>query len=40
MALDGMAESERFDVVYLVLSGTTTAARCTGLLRDLVGLGF
>src|SRR5258708_32134000 len=31
---------ERFDVAYLVLSGTTTAARCPGLLRDLVGLGF
>src|SRR5438876_5741326 len=31
---------ERFDVVYLVLSGTTTAARCPELLRELVGLGF
>jgi phosphopantothenoylcysteine synthetase/decarboxylase len=31
---------ERFDVVYLLLSGTTTAARCPGLLRDLLGLGF
>jgi phosphopantothenoylcysteine synthetase/decarboxylase len=31
---------ERFDVVYLVLSGTTTAARCPELLRGLVGLGF
>jgi phosphopantothenoylcysteine synthetase/decarboxylase len=40
MASHGMAESERFDVAYLVLSGTTTAARCPGLLRDLVGLGF
>jgi phosphopantothenoylcysteine synthetase/decarboxylase len=39
MTLHGTAESERFDVVYLVLSGTTTAARCPGLLRDLVGLG-
>ena len=29
-----------FDVVYLVLSGTTTAARCPELLRGLVGLGF
>jgi phosphopantothenoylcysteine synthetase/decarboxylase len=29
-----------FDVVYLVLSGTTTAARCPDLLRGLVGLGF
>jgi phosphopantothenoylcysteine synthetase/decarboxylase len=40
MALDTAAESERFDVAYLVISGTTTAARCPGLLRDLVGLGF
>jgi phosphopantothenoylcysteine synthetase/decarboxylase len=31
---------ERFDVIYLVLSGTTTAARCPELLRGLVGLGF
>ena len=31
---------EKFDVVYLVLSGTTTAARCPELLRALVGLGF
>ncbi len=29
-----------FDVVYLVLSGTTTAARGPELLRGLVGLGF
>jgi phosphopantothenoylcysteine synthetase/decarboxylase len=34
------AEGERFDVAYLVLSGTTTAARCPDLLRELVGLGF
>jgi phosphopantothenoylcysteine decarboxylase len=32
--------SEVFDVAYLVLSGTTTAARCPELLRGLVGLGF
>src|SRR6201981_755024 len=32
--------SETFDVVYLVLSGTTTAARCPELLRALVRLGF
>jgi phosphopantothenoylcysteine synthetase/decarboxylase len=32
--------AERFDVAYLVLSGTTTAARCPELLRELVGLGF
>src|SRR5438309_3084320 len=31
---------ERFAVAYLVLSGTTTAARCPELLRGLVGLGF
>jgi phosphopantothenoylcysteine synthetase/decarboxylase len=31
---------EGYDVVYLVLSGTTTAARCPELLRGLVGLGF
>ena len=40
MSLHGTAESERFDVAYLVLSGTTTAARCPGLLQGLVGLGF
>ncbi len=32
--------AERFDVVYLVLSGTTTAARCPALAKDLVALGF
>lgn len=31
---------EIFDVAYLILSGTTTAARCPDLLRGLVGLGF
>lgn len=31
---------ESFDVAYLVLSGTTTAARGPELLRGLVGLGF
>src|SRR5437870_4797917 len=34
------AGGERFDVAYLVLSGTTTAVRCPELLRALVGLGF
>jgi phosphopantothenoylcysteine synthetase/decarboxylase len=34
------AGGEGFDVAYLVLSGTTTAARCPELLRGLVGLGF
>ena len=38
-AENGMAE-ERFDVVYLVLSGTTTAARGPEILRGLVGLGL
>jgi phosphopantothenoylcysteine synthetase/decarboxylase len=32
--------AESFDVAYLVLSGTTTAARCPELLRGLVELGF
>jgi phosphopantothenoylcysteine synthetase/decarboxylase len=36
----GADVQEDFDVAYLVLSGTTTAARCPELLRDLVGLGF
>jgi phosphopantothenoylcysteine synthetase/decarboxylase len=35
-----VAGDEGFDVAYLVLSGTTTAARCPDLLRGLVGLGF
>jgi phosphopantothenoylcysteine synthetase/decarboxylase len=34
------AAHELFDVVYLVLSGTTTAARCPELACGLVGLGF
>jgi phosphopantothenoylcysteine synthetase/decarboxylase len=34
------ADGECFDVVYLVLSGTTTAARGPELLHRLVGLGF
>ncbi|HBK06242.1 MAG TPA: hypothetical protein DDZ81_10310 [Acetobacteraceae bacterium] len=32
--------TERFDVAYLILSGTTTASRCPEILRGLVGLGF
>ncbi len=35
-----LAGAESFDVAYLVLSGTTTAARCPELLRGLVGLGL
>src|SRR5262245_8969654 len=31
---------ERFDVVYLALSGTTTGWRCPEILRGLVSLGF
>jgi phosphopantothenoylcysteine synthetase/decarboxylase len=34
------AADERFGVVYLVLSGTSTAARCPDLLSGLKGLGF
>src|SRR6201981_2931162 len=34
------AGGESFDLVYLVLSGTTTAARCPEILGGLVGLGF
>jgi phosphopantothenoylcysteine synthetase/decarboxylase len=34
------AGEERFDLAYLVLSGTTTAARCPELLRGLVELAF
>jgi phosphopantothenoylcysteine synthetase/decarboxylase len=37
---DDAAGREGFDVAYLVLSGTTTAARCPELLQGLVGLGF
>ena len=32
--------TERFDVAYLILSGTTTASRCPEILRGLIGLGF
>jgi phosphopantothenoylcysteine synthetase/decarboxylase len=40
MKSDHSAGGERFDVVYLVLSGTTTAARGPEILHGLVGLGF
>jgi phosphopantothenoylcysteine synthetase/decarboxylase len=40
MSAEDRGGGERFDVVYLVLSGTTTAARCPEILRGLVGLGF
>jgi phosphopantothenoylcysteine synthetase/decarboxylase len=35
-----VAGEEKFDLAYLVLSGTTTAARCPELLRGLIELGF
>ncbi|HZO30216.1 MAG TPA: flavoprotein [Chloroflexota bacterium] len=36
----GHQVTERFDIVYLMLSGTTTAARCPEILRGLLGVGF
>jgi phosphopantothenoylcysteine synthetase/decarboxylase len=38
--MSGLADGERFDLIYLVLSGTTTAARCPEVLHGLLGLGF
>jgi phosphopantothenoylcysteine synthetase/decarboxylase len=40
MGDDVSTGGERFDVIYLILSGTTTAARGPELLRGLLGLGF
>jgi phosphopantothenoylcysteine synthetase/decarboxylase len=40
MSPGAAADGESFEVAYLVLSGTTTAARGPELLRGLVGLGF
>ena len=40
MSTSSAGGEERFDLVYLVLSGSTTAARCPELLRGLLGLGF
>lgn len=40
MSAGAAADRETFDTAYLVLSGTTTAARGPELLRGLVGLGF
>jgi phosphopantothenoylcysteine synthetase/decarboxylase len=34
------AGDERFDVAYLMVSGTTTAARCPEILRGLLDLGY
>ncbi len=40
MSAGAAGDGERFEVAYLVLSGTTTAARCPELLGELVRLGF
>ena len=40
MSPGAAADGESFALAYLVLSGTTTAARCPELVRGLVGLGF
>jgi phosphopantothenoylcysteine synthetase/decarboxylase len=40
MTANEACAGERFDVAYLVLSGTTTASRCPEILRGLVQLGF
>src|ERR1044071_1607013 len=40
MSANDPVGSETFEVAYLVLSGTTTAARCPELLCGLVELGF
>src|SRR5260370_156909 len=40
MSPSSPAGGERFDVAYLVLCGTTTAARCPEILGGLIGLGF
>jgi len=40
MSFGAAVDGESFDLTYLVLSGTSTAARCPEILRGLVGLGF
>jgi len=40
MSLGIATSSEKFDLAYLLLSGTSTAARCPEILRGLIGLGF
>jgi phosphopantothenoylcysteine synthetase/decarboxylase len=40
MTTENMPPVERFTVAYLMISGTTTAARGPELLRGLLGLGF
>ena len=37
---DGNGAAGRYDIAYLIVSGTTTAARCPEILRGLLGLGF
>jgi phosphopantothenoylcysteine synthetase/decarboxylase len=36
----GMGSGERFDIVYLMVSGTSTAVRCPEILQGLLGLGY
>jgi phosphopantothenoylcysteine synthetase/decarboxylase len=40
MSLNARNDGERFDIVYLIVSGTTTASRTPALSRDLIALGF
>src|SRR5438445_13814476 len=40
MSSNTAADAKNFEVAYLVLSGTSTAARCPEILRELVRLGF
>jgi phosphopantothenoylcysteine synthetase/decarboxylase len=40
MSASEVVDSERFGVAYLIVSGTTTAARAPEILHGLVGLGF
>ena len=40
MSHGAAVDCETFELAYLVLSGTSTAARCPEILRGLVGLGF
>ncbi|HEY3910335.1 MAG TPA: flavoprotein [Stellaceae bacterium] len=40
MSLGAVGKGETFEVAYLVVSGTTTAARCPELLAELSRIGF
>src|SRR5215472_18015435 len=40
LSVGTVAGEERFDLVYLMPSGATTAARCPELLRGLLALGY